>query len=140
MNLLDLLIIVTAVAYGFGGFRNGAVVGIFSTVGFFGGAALGAQLAEPIGSRIASGRVQIPVAIVCVLFFAMLGQMLGVWIAGHIRARVVIHERSKALDSGIGCGLGVLSVLLVAWMIAVPLRFSPYPQLSSQAVDSKIVR
>ena len=140
MNLLDGLIIVAAVAYGVGGFRNGAVVGIFSTIGFFGGAAVGAQLAKPIGSAIASGRVQIPVAIVCVLFFAMLGQLLGVWVAGHIKARVLIHEKSRAFDSGVGSGLGVLSVLLVAWMIAVPLRFSPYPQLSSEAVHSKIVR
>ena len=140
MDLLDVLIIICAIGYGFGGFRSGAIVGLFSTVGFFGGAAIGAQLAEPIGSHLVNGRAQVPIAIVCVLFFAMAGQLAGVWIAGHLRARVVRHERTKAWDSGIGSGLGVLSVLLVAWMIAVPLASSPYPELASQATHSRIVR
>jgi S1-C subfamily serine protease len=140
VDLLDLLIILAAIGYGFGGFRSGAVVGIFSVTGFFGGAVLGAQLAEPIGSAVASGRAQVPIAIVCVLFFAMLGHLTGVWLAGHVRARFVVHQKSRALDAGVGSGLGVLAVLLFAWMVAVPLASSPYPRLASQATHSKIVR
>ena len=34
---------------------------------------------------------------------------------------------------GVGAVLGVLSVLLVSWMIAVPLASSPYPALASEA-------
>jgi S1-C subfamily serine protease len=139
VNLLDLIIILAAIAYGIGGFRNGAVVGLFSMIGFFGGAIIGAQLAEPLGSRLADGRAQIPVAIVCVLFVSMLGQLAGVWVAGHIKRRIV-SDQTQALDSGVGSVLGVLSVLLVAWMVAVPLASSPYPTLSSAATNSRIVR
>lgn len=139
MNVLDLIIILAAVAYGIGGFRNGAVVGIFSMVGFFGGAALGAQLAGPLGTRLADGRAQVPIAIVCVLMVSMCGQLLAVWIAGHVRRRVVT-ERGQAFDSGIGSALGIASVLLVAWMVAVPLASSPYPSLSAAASHSTIVR
>jgi S1-C subfamily serine protease len=139
MNLLDLVIILAAIAYAVGGFRSGAVVGVFSLVGFFGGAALGAQVARPLGSRIADGRAQVPVAIFCVLVVAMLGQLLGVYIAGHVRARVV-RERGRPWDSAIGAALGVVSVLLVAWMVAVPLASSPYPNLSAEATHSRIVR
>src|SRR5581483_7596709 len=39
-----------------------------------------------------------------------------------------------------GAALGVLSVLLVAWMVAVPLASSPYPKLAAEASHSKIVR
>ena len=67
MNLLDLIILLAAIGYALGGFRNGAVVGVFSLVGFFGGAVVGAQLAHPLGSRLADGRAQVPIAIVCVL-------------------------------------------------------------------------
>src|SRR5262245_47817687 len=67
VNLLDLIIILAAIAYGIGGFRSGAVIGIFSLLGFFGGAAIGAQLAEPLGSRVVGGSAQVPVAIFCVL-------------------------------------------------------------------------
>jgi S1-C subfamily serine protease len=139
VNVLDLIIVLAAVAYGIGGFRNGAIVGLFSMVGFFGGAILGAQLAEPLGSRLADGRAQIPVAIVCVLFVSMLGQLLGVWLAGHLKRRIV-NDHTQALDSGVGSVLGVLSVLLVAWMVAVPLASSPYPSLSAAASHSRIVR
>ena len=139
MNLLDIIIILAAIAYGIGGFRNGAVVGLFSMIGFFGGAIIGAQLAQPLGSRLANGRAQIPVAIVCVLFVSMLGQLAGVWVAGHIKRRIV-RDHTQALDSGVGSVLGVMSVLLVAWMVAVPLASSPYPTLSSAATHSRIVR
>jgi S1-C subfamily serine protease len=139
MDLLDLVIVLAAIAFGLSGFRNGAVVGLCSMVGFFGGAVLGAQIAEPIGRNIAHGHAEVPVAIICVLFLAMIGQLCGVYLAGIIRRRMT-HPRWRGLDSGVGSGLGVLSVLLVAWMIAVPLATSPYPQLAGQASHSRIVR
>jgi S1-C subfamily serine protease len=140
VNILDLIIILAAIAYGIGGFRSGAVVGVFSLIGFFGGAALGAQLAKPLGSRLVEGRAQVPVAIFCVLVLATLGQLLGVYAAGHVKSRIVVHEHTKLLDSSIGSVLGVLSVLLVSWMVAVPLARSPYPGLANEASHSKIVR
>lgn len=140
MNLLDVVIILAAIAYGIGGFRSGAVVGIFSLVGFFGGAALGAQLAQPLGSRLVEGRAQVPVAIFCVLVLATLGQLLGVYVAGHVKSHLVVHEHTKILDSSIGSVLGVVSVLLVAWMVAIPLANSPYPGLAREASQSEIVR
>jgi S1-C subfamily serine protease len=43
-------------------------------------------------------------------------------------------------DAAVGAVLGVVSVLLVAWMVAVPLARSPYPSLAAEASHSKIVR
>jgi S1-C subfamily serine protease len=138
MNWVDIVIVVAAVAYAFGGYRNGAVVGLFSLAGFFGGAVLGGQLARPLGSHLAGGRSQVPIAIVCVLMIALLGQLLAVWIAGHVRSR--LHWKSaRALDAGIGSVLGVISVLLVAWMVAVPLASSPYQSLNSAVRRSNVV-
>ena len=139
MNILDVLIVLFAIAYGIGGFRNGAVVGIFSLVGFFGGAILGAQIAVPLGRALAHGRAQVPIAIVCVLFISMLGQLLGVFVAGHVRDRIV-GPKARPVDATIGAALGVISVLLVSWMVAVPLASSPYPALSNAAQRSRIVR
>ena len=139
MNILDLVIVLAAIAFGIGGYRNGAVVGTFSMVGFFGGAVVGAHIAEPLGSRLADGRAQVPIAIICVLMCSMFGQLLGVWIAGHLRRRLV-SGRGHAFDAGVGAVLGVVSVLLVAWMVAVPLATSPYPSLAAAASRSSIVR
>jgi S1-C subfamily serine protease len=137
MSLVDIIIILAAVAYAYGGYRNGAVVGAFSLAGFLGGSVLGAQLARPLGSHLLGGRSQVPVAIVCVLVVAVLGQLIAVAIAGQLRRRITWRP-VKALDSGIGAALGVLSVLLVAWMVAVPLASSPYPSLVN-AIDKSVV-
>ena len=139
MNLLDLIIVLAAIGYAIGGFRSGAIVGVFSLFGFFGGAAIGAQLASPIGSALADGRAQVPIAIVCVLLLATLGQLIGVVIAGHVKTRFV-GEWAKPWDSGVGAVLGVVSVLVVSWMVAVPLASSPYPGLAAEATHSTIVR
>jgi S1-C subfamily serine protease len=139
VNILDLIIIVAAVAYGLAGFRNGAVVGVLSMLGFFTGAVVGAQLAGPIGSQLVDGRAQVPVAIVCVLVFAVIGQLIGMWVGSLVRARFV-RARGRAVDAGVGSLLGVASVLFVAWMVAVPLASSPYPRLAAQASHSSIVR
>lgn len=140
MNLLDLIIVLAAIAYGIGGYRSGAVVGLCSMIGFFGGAVVGAQLAQPLGSALVDGKAQVPVAIFCVLVCATVGQLAGVYAAGRIKSRFVLHERVRVFDAGIGALLGIVSVLLVAWMVALPLARSPYPSLAAEASHSKIVR
>ena len=139
MNLVDLVIILAAVAYAVGGYRNGAILGAFSLAGFFGGAALGAQLARPLSSHVAGGNSQVAVAIVCVLLVATIGQVTAVWVAGHVRRRVT-WKTAQAVDSSIGAVLGIVSVLLVSWMIAVPIASSPYTSLASAARRSVIVK
>jgi S1-C subfamily serine protease len=108
-------------------------------IGFFGGAVIGAQVAKPIGSHVASGSAQIPVAIVCVLVLATVGQLLGVFLAGRLKARF-IRGGLRPWDSALGAVMGVVGVLLVAWMVAVPLASSPFPTLASEASHSRIVR
>ncbi|UQX88157.1 MarP family serine protease [Jatrophihabitans telluris] len=137
--MLDAILVLAAIAYAIGGFRNGALVGALSFAGFFGGAALGAQLAKPLGKRLADGSAQVPVAIVCVLFFAMIGQLLAVWLAGRIRARVTWHP-ARQVDQIIGGMFSILAVLLVAWMVAVPIASSPFPTLAGQVRRSVVIR
>ncbi|MDQ1721650.1 MAG: hypothetical protein QOI26_1384 [Pseudonocardiales bacterium] len=138
-DLLDLILLVAMLCYAVGGFRNGALLGGLSFTGFFGGAALGAQLAKPLGRTLANGAAQVPVAIVCVLFFAMLGQLIAVWVAGRLRSRVTWHP-ARQLDRVVGALFSVLAVLLVAWMVALPLAFAPFPTLSGQVRRSVTIR
>jgi S1-C subfamily serine protease len=138
-DLLDVLLLVAMLCYAFGGFRNGALLGGLSFTGFFGGAALGAQLAKPLGRSLAAGAAQVPVAIVCVLFFAMLGQLIAVWLAGRLRSKVTWRP-ARRLDQVVGALFSMLAVLLVAWMIALPLAFAPFPTLSGQVRRSVTIR
>ena len=138
MNLLDLVIIVAAVLYAVGGYRNGAVIGLFSLAGFLGGAVAGTQLGRPLASRLAHGQGQVVVALLCVLVFSLIGQFAFVGVARQLRRRIVWRS-AQAVDAAIGAVLGVVSVLLVSWMVAVPLASSPYPSLASQARRSAII-
>lgn len=138
-DLLDLIVVLVAIGYALGGFRNGALLGALSFVGFFGGAAAGAQLAKPMGRVLAEGGAQVPVAIVCVLFFALLGQLVAVWIGGRLRSRVTWHP-ARQLDRIVGALFSVLAVLLVSWMIAVPLAVAPYPTVADQVRRSVVIR
>jgi S1-C subfamily serine protease len=142
VNFLDLIILFVAIAYGYVGFRSGAIVGVLALVGFFGGAALGAQLAEPLVSRVVGEGAQVPVAIACVLFFAVLGQVLGSFMGRLVRSIVItrISGWGSRIDAAVGAAFGVASVFLVAWIIAVPLASAPYPGLASAANRSRIVR
>ena len=139
MTLVDLVILLAALAYGIGGWRNGAVVSLLSFIGFFLGAAIGIRFAVPVAKRLADGTAQVPVAVVAALVCAMIGQFAGVWVAGRIRARIT-NPSLRHVDHGLGALFGVLAVLLVTWMIAVPLASSPYPRLASAAGHSRIVR
>lgn len=138
-DLLDLIVLVAAGLYALGGFRNGAVLGALSFGGFFGGAAAGAQLAKPIGRVLANGAAQVPVAIVCVLFFALIGQLVAVWVGGRLRSKVTWHP-ARQLDRVVGGLFAVLAVLLVSWMIAVPLAVAPYPSVAGQVRRSVVIR
>ena len=138
-DILDLIVVVVAIGYAFGGFRNGALLGAMSFAGFFGGAALGAQLAKPLGRQLADGAAQVPVAIVCVLFFALVGQLAAVWLGGRLRSALTWHP-ARQLDKIVGVLFSILAVLLVSWMVALPLAFAPYPTVSDQVRRSVVIR
>ena len=99
----------------------------------------GAQLAKPIGRELADGGAQVPVAIVCVLFFALIGQLAAVWIGGRLRSRVTWRP-ARQLDRVVGGLFSVLAVLMVSWMVAVPLAVAPYPTVAGEVRRSVVIR
>ncbi len=138
MNWVDLVIALCVVTYAISGYRNGAVVGTLSIAGFVGGAVLGGQLAHPISTSVASGRAQIPLGLMCVLGFALLGQLAGIALARPLRRRIT-HSAGRRADASLGAALSALGVLVVAWMLAVPLAAAPYPSLSRSVRESTLV-
>jgi S1-C subfamily serine protease len=140
VNLLDVALVVATVAFAVGGFRQGFVTAVLSFLGFFGGAVLGAQLADPVAARLApdsSWRVAVAVAVVLAL--ALLGQVIAVWVGGQLRQRLTWRP-AQQVDSVLGAVVSAIAVLLVFWMVATPLAAAPYPRLSSAVRDSEVVR
>jgi S1-C subfamily serine protease len=140
VNLLDLALIVATIMFAIGGFRQGFVTAALSFCGFFGGAALGAQLADPIAGRLgqdSSWRVAVAVAVVLAL--ALLGQVLAVSIGNQLRQRLTWRP-AQTVDSVLGAVVSAIAVLLVFWMVATPLASAPYPRVSSAVRDSQVIR
>jgi S1-C subfamily serine protease len=140
MSVLDLVILIVAVGFAVSGFRQGFITALLSFIGFFGAAAIGAQIAEPIASRLgeeSNSRVMLAIAVVLVCAFA--GQMLAVWVGGELRRRLT-WQPAQTVDSVLGAVVSVIAVLLVAWMVAAPLASSPYPTLSSAVRRSEVIK
>jgi S1-C subfamily serine protease len=140
MSILDVLVVVLAIGFAVSGYRQGFLTATLSFVGFFGAAAAGAQIAEPIARKFAdqsNGRVVIAVAVVLVC--ALAGQVLAVWVGAELRRRIT-WEPAQTVDSVLGAIVSALAVLLVAWMVATPLASSPYPGLSSAVRRSEIIK
>jgi S1-C subfamily serine protease len=65
--------------------------------------------------------------------------VIGIWVGARLR-RYIVWQHLRVLDSLVGALLGAVSVLLVAWMVALPLASSPYPNVVAALHQSKIVR
>ena len=140
MNLLDLALIVATVMFAIGGFRQGFVTAALSFCGFFGGAVLGAQLADPIAGRLAQDSSwRIAVAVAVVLALALLGQVLAVSLGNQLR-QWLTWRPAQTVDSILGAAVSAVAVLLVFWMVATPLASAPFPRVASAVRDSQVIR
>jgi S1-C subfamily serine protease len=140
MSFLDLLVIILAIGFAVSGFRQGFLTATLSFLGFFGAAAAGAQIAEPIARRLADqSNSRVVLAVAVVLVCALAGQVLAVWVGGELRRRIT-WQPAQTVDSVLGAVVSVLAVLLVAWMVATPLASSPYQGLSSAVRRSQIIK
>jgi S1-C subfamily serine protease len=140
VSLVDVVVIVLALAFAFSGFRQGLLVSAASFLGFFGGAVVGAQLSGAVADSVdASPVARVFAALVVVLAGALLGQLLAGAIGRAVRSRVT-WEPAEVVDSVAGAALSAVAVLLVAWMVATPLATAPFPEVASQVRQSALVR
>lgn len=139
MSAVDLVVLLLAVAFALGGYRQGLISSALSFVGFVGGAAIGTQLATPIATNVAHGRTQTVVAVAVVLGCALGGQLITVPLGAALRDRLV-WSPARAVDSVLGAVTSALTLLIVAWMIATPLASSPYPDVSAAVRRSDVIK
>lgn len=139
MNWLDLFLVLSAVSFGFSGYRRGFVVGVLSFIGFIGGGILGLTIAPPLVEGAESGVGQTVLALGVVLVCATLGQLVTSWVGAKVRDRIT-WSPAVALDAGLGAMVSVLAMLLVTWFLASALRPGPSSALSEQISQSRVIR
>ncbi len=139
-DLLDLILIALAAAFGVAGYRQGFIIGVLSFAGFLGGAAVGALFSPSISRALVSTPGQQALAAIVVVFLAaMAGQLLASLVGAAVRSHVT--WRSAALADAIGgAAVSVLSVLLIAWFIGSAVANAPFPAMSRQVNNSVVLR
>ena len=137
--IVDIVIVLLVILYAVNGYKNGALVGVFSLVGLAGGAYGGAKLAPVLADHFNATSSRVIVALLSVVLCAVIGQLvllrLGIALRNKVRSRDL-----RRLDQVGGALLGAVAVLLVAWMVAVPLANSTIPQVNAEVRDSRIIR
>ncbi|HVE46082.1 MAG TPA: MarP family serine protease [Acidimicrobiales bacterium] len=140
MNLLDLVVISSAAAAGFGGYRLGFVARAASWVGL----ALGLMIAMrflPAAVRTFEGpdpSTKLFIAAGVLLLGGFVGQGLGL-VAGSSLRRFVPHGPLRAVDSSVGALVGVVGILAAVWLLLPAIADIP-GSYARQARNSAIAR
>ncbi len=137
--VVDIVLVVLAVAGAVHGYRLGALVQVLSFGGFWLGLLLGVLVSAPVlGSmRPSPGRAALALALVLgpAVLLGTGGHLLGAWSNGVLR-----RHRLGPLDAGLGAVVSVVAVLLSAWLLANLVTSSRYPWFSSALERSHILR
>jgi S1-C subfamily serine protease len=139
MPVVDGVLILLMLVFAVGGYRQGFVIGALSFGGFFSGLLIGLQLGPLIADQFADGAVRLVVALVTMLALAVLGQTLASWLGTRVRAAIV-HPSAQRLDDAGGAAVSLVAVLVVAWLLAVPLGSTPFPELNKQVRSSAVLQ
>lgn len=121
MNQLDLMLALTLVAAGLGGWRLGFFARASSWVGLAGGVILAAQFL-PTALRTLSGNdpgYRAAVAVLVLLGGAFAGQALGLMIGLRLH-RVLPIGPLRLVDRSVGAALGGAGVVLSFWLFILP--------------------
>ncbi|HJQ00813.1 MAG TPA: MarP family serine protease [Jatrophihabitans sp.] len=148
-DLLDLVLLVLAALSAIGGFRRGLIGSITALVGFAIGAAVGVHYAPTIARAILKAPSnsiavdqafgQRAITLLAVLAFAAAGQFLGQFVGSRIRAVIALTPLGPADGVG-GAVISVVTVLALAWLLALTLAYAPAPALARQIHRSLVLQ
>jgi S1-C subfamily serine protease len=139
VSWVDAIVLLLAVIAGVSGWRHGMAVALLSFVGVLGGAILGVRLAPLLAAGVESPTTRIVVSIVVVVLLVALGETTGVFFGRRIRDRIT-GTRTRQLDSTLGSVLQAITVVLAAWLVALPLASASFPGLVAGVKGSEVLR
>ena len=138
MSIIDLVLILACLSFGYAGYRQGFLIGFFSFTGFLFGGVIGIWLAPKVVRIVSDDLGQAIFAVGVVLGFATIGQLLGSALGAWLR-NMVTWQPGHLIDAGAGAVLGVVSLLLVAWFVGSALATAPIPNVTEKVKRSEVL-
>lgn len=138
MNVLDLILVVAAVAFAVSGYRQGFIVGVLSFVGFLGGGVLGMWLVPFILEHFEPGLGPSIAAICVVLVLATLAQAMATALGSRLR-RHLTWTPARVVDAAGGAVVSVSALLVVVWLIGSSVAGSTMPTVAREVRGSQVL-
>ena len=137
MNYFDFIIVFILFIAFYGGYRNGLIKSIFSTIGYIAGGVLGLAAAANYLSTWQSELQKVGLALLAILLGATLGEFLLGKI-GSLFRKVLFMPPFKLIDSLLGAGLSVVRAAFVLYLVATLLVVSSWSLADEQIKPSKL--
>ncbi|HZG91091.1 MAG TPA: MarP family serine protease [Pseudonocardia sp.] len=138
MSWVDVIVIALALVAGISGWRHGMAVALLSFVGVLGGAILGVRLAPTLAAGVENPGTRIVLSVAVVVLLVALGETTGVYFGRRIRDRIT-GARSLQVDSTLGSVLQAVTVVVAAWLVALPLASASFPALAAGVRGSEVL-
>lgn len=137
-DLLDVILVLVALAFALSGYRQGFIVGILSFAGFIAGGVLGAKFSPDLHSAIGPSFNAALFGLITVFVFASVGQLAATAAGAAVRQQIRWRPVRLADHAG-GAMISTVSVLLVAWLVGTALAHSNLSSVSKQVRHSAIL-
>ena len=125
MNYFEFIVVFILFIAFYGGYRNGLIKSIFSTIGYIAGGVLGLAAAANYLSTWQSELQKVGLALLAILLGATLGEFLLGKI-GSLFRKVLFMPPFKLIDSLLGAGLSVARAAFVLYLVAALLVVSSW--------------
>jgi S1-C subfamily serine protease len=139
MSWVDLIVLALAIIAGVSGWRHGMAVALLSFVGVLGGAIIGVRLAPVLAAGVDNPSTRIVLSVAVVVLLVALGETTGVYFGRRVRDRIR-GNRSLQIDSTLGSILQAITVVVAAWLVALPLASASFPALASGVRGSEVLK
>ena len=137
MNYFDFIVILILLIAFYGGYRNGLIKSIFSTIGYIAGGVLGLATSVNYLSTWQSELQKVGLALLTILLGATFGEFLLGKI-GSLFRKVLFVPPFKFIDSFLGAGLSVARAAFVLYLVSSLLVVSSWSLADEQIKPSKI--
>ncbi|MBA2455455.1 MAG: MarP family serine protease [Nocardioidaceae bacterium] len=138
MSALDVVLVIATLGYGLSGYVRGLVSGVAATVGLLLGGAVGIVAVPRFLDDLDPSVGLSLTALFCVLLLASLGQALGSYLGGRLRARITWRP-ARSLDAIGGAVLSMAAVLSIAWALGYAISGSRLPVIADAVRSSAVL-
>ena len=137
MNYFDSIVVLILLIAFYGGYKNGLIKSIFSTIGYIAGGVLGLAAAVNYLSTWQSELQKVGLAVLAILLGATLGEFLLGKI-GSLFRKILFVPPFKLIDSLLGAGLSTLRAVFILYLVATLLVHSTWSIADKYIKPSKL--